>query len=357
MNIRCPLRWNEIGWARLAAATIAVNAAHGAPVVRAAWARMHAMSAPDRNITLLGPQRAQPSVASAVEALGVDGPLCVITAGWQEREGEIEELAAHCARPVVDLALYRRTETLFRRDPGLFDAHRERQNWLRELQRVYRIRLRHTLEAAQDLLEEDGDPLVLEHERRAAIAALRTLDRYHLKRIHAAREGFVREQPISAHPAVAAEREEIARVIEASAAVLIAGGHVAILVNRMRLLDLAPLIAARPIIAWSAGAMALTERIVLFHDSPPQGPGDAEVLDEGLGFVRNLVTLPHASQRLHLHDRIRVALFARRFSPAACLTFDPGARVSGDGRRWNEISGSYRLTPRGQLSLARPVAA
>src|SRR5262245_41191810 len=115
---------------------------------------MRAMPPPDRSITLLGPQRAHPSVASAVEPLGVDGPLCVITAGWQEREGEVDELSAHVARPVVDLALYRRTEALFKRDPALFDAHRERQNWLRELQRVYRIRLRHSLEAAQDLLEE-----------------------------------------------------------------------------------------------------------------------------------------------------------------------------------------------------------
>jgi len=315
------------------------------------------MPGPDRRITLLGPQRAQPSVASAVAALGVDGPLCVITAGWQEREGEVDELAGHLARPVVDLALYRRTEELFRRDPGLFDAHRERQTWLRELQRVYRIRLGHALDAARDMLREDGDPLVLEHERRAAVAALRTLDRYHLKRISAAREAFTRERPLSERPAVAAERAELARVIEASAAVLIAGGHVAILINRMRILDLAPLLATRPIIAWSAGAMALTERIVLFHDSPPQGSADPEVLDEGLSFVRNVVVLPHASQRLQLQDRLRVALFARRFSPATCLTFDPGTRIAGDGRRWSEISGSYRLTARGLLSKARPVPA
>jgi hypothetical protein len=318
---------------------------------------MRAMPASDRNITLLGPQRLQPTVASTLKTLGIDGPLCVITAGWQEREGEVDELAGHLTRPVVDLALYRRTEELFKRDPGLFDAHRERQSWLRELQRLYRIRLGHALDAARALLCEEGDPVALEHERRAAIAALRTLDRYHLKRIRATREAFTLEHSLSERPAVVAERAELARIIGASAGVLIAGGHVAILVNRMRLLDLAPLIAAKPIIAWSAGAMVLAERIVLFHDSPPQGPGDAEVVDEGLGFVRNLVPLPHASQRLHLHDRLRVALFARRFSPAACITLDPGALASGDGRHWSEITGSFRLTARGQLSPARPVTA
>jgi hypothetical protein len=315
------------------------------------------MPGPDRRITLLGPQRTQRSVASAVAALGVDGPLCVITAGWQEREGEVDELAGDVARPVVDLALYRRTEELFKRDPGLFDAHRERQTWLRELQRVYRIRLGHALDAARDVLRDDGDAIVLKHERRAAVAALRTLDRYHVKRIRGAREESTREHPLSERPAVAAERAELASIIASSAAVLIAGGHVAILINRMRILDLGPLIATRPIIAWSAGAMALTERIVLFHDSPPQGSADPEVLDEGLGFVRNVVALPHASQRLQLQDRMGVALFARRFSPAVCLTFDPGTRLDGDGRHWTEISGSYRLTARGLLSKARPVPA
>src|SRR5262245_34427294 len=190
-----------------------------------------------RTITLLGPQRLKPTVASTLVSLGVDGPVCVITAGWQEREGEIDELAGHVTRPVVDLALYRRTEELFRSDPGVFDAHREQQTWLRELQRVYRMRLGHAIEAARAVLREDGDPLVLEHERRAAISALRTLDRYHLKRISAARAAFARAHPLSARPAVAAVRAELAKVIEASAAVLIAGGHVAILVNRMRLFD------------------------------------------------------------------------------------------------------------------------
>jgi hypothetical protein len=309
-----------------------------------------------RNITLLGPQRVDPTVARTLVSLGIDGPVCVITAGWQEREGEVDELAGHVTRQVIDLALYRRTEALFKRDPGLFEAHRERQAWLRELQRVYRIRLGYALDAARALLSEEGDALVLEHERRAAIAALRTLDRYHLKRIRGAREAFAREHSLSQRPAVARERAELARIVSACAGVLIAGGHVAILANRMRLLDVAPLIADKPIIAWSAGAMVLAERIVLFHDSPPQGPGDAEVFDEGFGFVKNVVPLPHASHRLQLDDSLRVALFARRFSPAACITLDPGARATGNGRQWSQIDGSFRLTARGRLSPARPAA-
>ncbi len=66
---------------------------------------------------------------------------------------------------------------------------------------------------------------------------------------------------------------------------LIAGGHVAVLLNRMRLFRLGEELAKKPLIAWSAGAMALSERIVLFHHHAPQGRRDAELLDAGLGIV------------------------------------------------------------------------
>ena len=48
----------------------------------------------------------------------------------------------------------------------------------------------------------------------------------------------------------------------------------------------------------SAGAMALSERIVLFHHHAPQGRRDAELLDAGLGIVRRRILLPHADNDL-----------------------------------------------------------
>ena len=56
-----------------------------------------------------------------------------------------------------------------------------------------------------------------------------------------------------------------------------------------------------PVIAWSAGAMALTDRIGLFHHRAPQGPGHPEVRGSGLSMVRrHAVLLPHARARLLL---------------------------------------------------------
>jgi len=119
--------------------------------------------------------------------------------------------------------------------------------------------------------------------------------------------------------------------MERCSALAIAGGHVGVLRNRLWLFDVVPVARKGPILAWSAGSMALCERIVLFHDSPPQGPGDAEVFEEGFGVCPGIVPLPHARRRLRLDDPTRVSLFARRFAPARAVVMDDGAILHCDG--------------------------
>jgi hypothetical protein len=75
------------------------------------------------------------------------------------------------------------------------------------------------------------------------------------------------------------------------------------------------------------GMMALTERIVLFGDRSPLGPGHPEVYGSGLSAVRGAVLLPHARTRLLLDDRARMAVFARRFAPARCVLLEAGTRI------------------------------
>jgi hypothetical protein len=84
------------------------------------------------------------------------------------------------------------------------------------------------------------------------------------------------------------------------------------------------------VIAWSAGAIALTDRAVLFHDRAPQGPGNPEVYGRGMSVVRGIVALPHARARLLLDDEERMALFARRFAPARCVLLEAGTRIDTD---------------------------
>jgi hypothetical protein len=81
------------------------------------------------------------------------------------------------------------------------------------------------------------------------------------------------------------------------------------------------------LVAWSAGAMVLTERIVLFHDQVAQGVAHTEVYGEGLGVVHGLVLLPHARRRLRVDDPLRMGVLARRFAPSGCVVLDDGVRL------------------------------
>jgi hypothetical protein len=306
---------------------------------------------PNRTVTLLGPQRLTPTLANAVRGSGVEGDVAVVTAGWQEREEEVDELREHLGGRVVNLRLYARAEEVFRRDRTLARAHRQRQERLQRMQELYRLRLAHAMEAARQLLTRRGDPEVLNPERDAAVAAIRELDRVHLERVRAVNQELEGTLKPRERTAVARQREEIAATLAGCDAFAVAGGHVALLLNRLRLFGLAELVGERPVFAWSGGAMALGERLVLFHDDPPQGPGNAEVLEAGLGLFRGLLPLPHARRRLKLDERLLVGLFARRFGDLDCVAMDDGAILRCQGGRWVPVGGdgSRRLLPDGSV--------
>jgi hypothetical protein len=302
------------------------------------------------SITLLGPQFREPNLGAVLGALGLHGPFAGISAGWQEREGELDELRSHVRADVTDLRIYERTEDVFSADRPLRLAHRARQAELQELQDLYTLRLRHAKDAARELFDRDGDSPTLRQARRQAIGALRRLDRAHLHSVRAAHSRFERTVRPAERPAVTEARAAVHAGLEGARAVLIAGGHVAVLLNRLRLLGAADWLAGRTLVAWSAGAMALAEAVVLFHDHPPQGAADAEVLDAGLALLRGVVPLPHAQTRLRLHDARRVALFARRFAPAVCLTLDHGSFAQFDDSRLRSHAGCFRFAREGALA-------
>ena len=250
---------------------------------------------------------------------------------------------------MVDLGLHRRLETVFAEDDELFELHRRRQDRLKALQRLYRYRLDFVIKPARELLRRREPAALLPSEQESAIDALRRFDAEHLARIAAVQNDFETEVRPAERPAVARQREELAEILGRSAAVAIAGGHVAVLLNRIRLFALPDLVTELPIFAWSAGAMALSERIVLFHDSPPQGAGSAEILDIGLGLATGIVPLPHASKRLRLGDPIRLALFARRFAPDLCVLLEPGTAVERIDGRWCALESGEALAADGTI--------
>ena len=307
-----------------------------------------------QRVIMLGPQRPQPNVAEALAMLKVDGRVALVTAGWQDAEAETAaELEGAVGRSTVNLALYERTERLFAGDPVLRDAHRERQGRIKELQRLYRIRLRHAVAAVNDLVQFKADPGVLKSQTRSAIAQIRTLDRHHQRRIARVHQEFDRSLPPETAAALQAGHSEISGLIASCGAILVAGGHVAVLLNRMRLFGLQHLLPSRPLIAWSAGAMAVSDRVVVFHDHAPQGRRAPELLDSGFGIQSGVLPLPDAARRLDWGDRPRLGLLARRFSPARCVTLDNQSLLSWEGGQIVHAEQVSRLDSGGRARALR----
>lgn len=300
-----------------------------------------------RTVVLLGAQRFDATLGSVVKELEVKGPIALITAGWQDREADDGALKSHLGCEAVNLRLYQRAEEVFAQDEELAKTHRAQQAKLRHKQDFYRIRLEHALDANYMIRQREAPPDVLEEEEAASLAAIRSLDAYHLAqcaRVHAALDEATR---LEERPSVVAHRRALREIMKRCRALCIAGGHVATLLNRLRLFGIADMLEDHVIFAWSAGAMTLTERVVLFHDSPPQGPGASEILDEGLGIVKGVVVLPHPETRLRLHDPARVSILARRFAPATCLAFPEGAHVTVQGGRGLRPKDVQHLMPDG----------
>lgn len=206
------------------------------------------------------------------------------------------------------------------------------------------------MEAARELVRLP-DGVLEEQQLEAAIRAIRNLDAEHLSFVDEVNAEYARRIDLDERPVVQRKRRQVMDLLESEAAeaVAIAGGHVAVLLNRLRLFDIRGLLGTRHLFAWSAGAMVTGTRIVLFHDSPPQGGGNAEVLESGIGLHSGVIPLPHATERLVLDDRQRVALFARRFAPDLCLALDQGDRVDWTGQAWEARSGALQLATSGAL--------
>ena len=308
------------------------------------------MNPPHPCIGLLGPQRFDPNLSEVVRALKVEPPIAIVTAGWQERESEDEELRDHLGVEVRNLRIWERVERVFDEDPELLDGLRSRFDSLRRLQELYDVRLAHALEAARELCARSEPAELLEPEIEDALAAVRSLDEHHLQRVSELNADFESAWRLDERDALGAAREAVAAELADSRALCLAGGHVAVLLTRMRLLGVLDAWDERPLIGWAAGAMVLCERVVLFHDSPPQGAGNAEVFAPGFGLCPDVVALPHASRRLDLEDPVRVGLLARRFAPARCGALDPKSGLLVQGGQLRPLNGTRELCADGRVA-------
>ena len=279
-------------------------------------------------VTLLGPQR-RPTLGEVAASLYPEGRIATITAGWQERESDDAELGKLLGSRDVNLGLYRRWLDVTERDPLFAAGERRLAELLDEAQASYLIRLDHALQAVYAVQRRGGSDRLRADVLAEAIGAVAELDDAHLRRAGAIRDEFYAGLPPHDRPVIAGHRAEVAALLGGATAVVVAGGHVGVLADVLHLFNVAASLRA-PVIAWSAGAMALAERIVLFGDRSARGPGHPEVYGSGLSVLRGVVPLPHARARLLLDDAARMSVFARRFAPARCVLLDSGTRIDTD---------------------------
>ena len=306
---------------------------------------------PPPSVVLLGPQKPESRIGATLRELGVQKKVALVTAGWQERESDdgviVADLQKH-GLTSVNLQLHKRSEEVFSIDEEFATAYSARQERLRQIQDFYRIRLDYTGDAAKAISIRYVDAELLQQESHVSVEQFRQLDRDHIERCRAIHIAFQERWRMSDRPIVARNIRALKPMVEDAEALVIAGGHVASLLNRLKLFDILSLAAGKHVVASSAGAMVLTDRIVLFHDFPPSGSAIAQVLDAGLGLAPGLVVLPDPRRRINPADRAGIAQFALRMAPATCVALDSTARVILQARR---IAGGVaeRLTAAGAI--------
>lgn len=289
-------------------------------------------------VIVLGPQR-RPTVDAVTDGLGATGPISTVTAGWRERESDDAELDRLLGGRTVNLRLYARWTDVLERDPEYSVAEREHRAALDERQELYRVQLAGVLGAWEEVARYGGSRATIRETARAdAEAAVRLVDERHVARIRQARESFEAAWRPGERASVAVHQAAVRELLGRADALVVAGGHVGVLLHVLRLFALSPPAA---VIAWSAGAMALTERVLLFHDRAPHGPAHAEFAGPGLSWLPGCVLLPHARRRLRTDDPARMAELAVRAAPAQCVVLDDGTRL--DLRDGSGLPASARI--------------
>lgn len=289
-------------------------------------------------VVLLGPQRYRQSSRSAARDLADGGRVAVVNAGWQHREADDAELLDVMGDGARNLELYRRWNEVMDDDAELAEEYGSHMTLLMEHLALYEIRLNAALECFHLLWRrrvQDAD--LHDGALTAALAAVRDVDSWHLYQTSLLVRRFAARSQPARRPSVLGHREDVAEIIADSSVLALAGGHVGVLMECLELFGVTAVLTSRrrpPLLAWSAGAMALCEYVVLFADDEPQGNGHPEVFRAGLGVVRHLVPLPHARRRLRLHDKARVSALAGRFPGSVCAILDDAVRVpiDPDGR-------------------------
>nr|MBA2321215.1 hypothetical protein [Deltaproteobacteria bacterium] len=209
------------------------------------------------SIALLGPQRPQQNLGLVLDTIPGTGPIVSVTAGWRHDEAEVEALHRVVGADAVHLPLYEWFDEVMAAAPPVAAAWRERQAKIMDLKSLHRLRLHPAIEALGLVMDrQDVDAAIARPQIQWSLDHLRELDQQFLD--HAS--VILRQHPevlrAWEHPAVAPFHRRIAEQLAGARAILVAGGHVAVLRNRLEFFGMKGLLASAvrtgtSLVAWS----------------------------------------------------------------------------------------------------------
>lgn len=281
---------------------------------------------------LLGPQRFRITAGAVIGDIAPEGAVATITAGWRDREKEDAELDEVLGGRSHNLHLWHRLGHVLRQDLEFAAAAAAYNRAVDEANRLYSLRLANALDSVYATMRLSTRQDLHDSALRASLQSVRDIDAWYIWLVGELEQDLRTDGGLESSEVVAQHRGEVREILTGAAALAIAGGHVGFLSRCLRMFDVAPP-ASMPVVGWSAGAMAMTEHIVLYHDKGPEGVRPAEMWDRGLGRAPGLVAMPHARRRVMLEDQDRNRVLAHRFAPARIVLLDDGSRLAleGDG--------------------------
>ncbi|MEO8899463.1 MAG: hypothetical protein ABI352_02450 [Candidatus Dormibacter sp.] len=305
---------------------------------------------------LLGPITDGAAVAAELTALGVDGPVALVTAGWEEGERNEAELHRALGGVTRNLGLFGRRLDIMQSDPEYAAADRALRAVVADMREVYLVQLRYALRGVDAVRQHAAKARRLAGgELDEAVETVRGIDERYARRLAAAHDDFYGTMRPHDREVIAKHRAEVAAIVADCAAVAVAGGHVGVLTEALHLSNLGAVLGDRPLVTWSSGAMAVAERVMVVDDND-LADRPAEVLTAGIGVVRGVVPLAAARLRMHMDDRNRLAVLARRVAPRVCVLLDPGDRLPCDSAGLPDFRLARVVAPDGTVTATSEAA-
>ena len=174
---------------------------------------------------LLGPQRFMTTAGTTLRALEVEGPVATITAGWEEREDQDEELGQVLDGRGRNLRLYHRMFDVLAKDERFAAAALAFRDRHDELQSFYRLRLEGALQSVYAVQRRSSAHGTAEAALADAIAAVRRLDDWYSAELKTLYREIDAQAPATESEVIAWHRGELAGMLYTSCGMVVATSH------------------------------------------------------------------------------------------------------------------------------------